>query len=201
VIFWRLGDVGRVDGGFGPVALVLPEAKVAALPQLTAAQLADAAHGGAPSVRRRQLLAALAQRVLGVDARDVRLWCGASGQRFLREPPVFASVAWRPGWLAATIARVPVGIDVELVAEAEAARDIALAGFNGNADDLAAWHGPAGVWAAKEATLKANGLDLTSPPACWDFNGITLAAGTFAPLTMTIEPCGAAAVVALAVGI
>ncbi len=206
MICWRLGDVAAIDGRFGsgcltgPAALVLPEAEVAALPQLTAAQLADAARGGAPSVLRRQLLALLAQRVLGVDARDVRLSCGASGQRLLSGQTVFASVAWRPGWVAAAIARVPVGIDIELLAEAEAARDIALAGFNGSAADLAAWHGPAGVWAAKEAALKANGLDLTSPPPRWDFNGMTLAADTCAPLAMTIERRGPV-VVALAVRI
>ncbi|MGI4880775.1 MAG: 4'-phosphopantetheinyl transferase superfamily protein [Janthinobacterium lividum] len=188
VIYWRLEDVGV--GGFAglarPVALVLPEAEIAALPSLTAAQLADAAHGGAPSVLRRQLLAALAQRVLGVGARDVRLLCGAGGQRMLREPAVCASVAWRPGWVAAAIAPAPVGIDVELVAEAEAVRDVALAGFDGSAAELASWHGPAGVWAAKEAVLKAHGRDLTSPPTRWDFNGMTLAAMPFASLAMTI---------------
>ncbi|QYE35248.1 hypothetical protein KZX46_04400 [Polymorphobacter sp. PAMC 29334] len=201
VIGWRLGDVGGDVGSFtGPVALLLPETEVAGLAPLTTAQLADAAHGGAPSVLRRQLLGALAQRVLGIDARDVRLLCGAGGRRFLNEPTVFASVAWRPGWIAAAIAPTPVGIDVELVAEAEAARDIALAGFDASPADLAVWHGPAGVWAAKEAALKANGRDLTSPPRRWIFNGMTLAAGESAPLAITLERHGPV-VVALAVGI
>ncbi len=214
MICWRLADVGggvrgfdadgfeiagAVGGLIGPVALVLPEAEVAALPALTAAQLADAAHGGAPSVLRRQLLAALAQRVLGVGARDVRLLCGADRQRFVSGRSMFASVAWRPGWVAAAIAPTPVGIDVELVAEAESARDVALAGFEGSPTDLAAWHGPAGIWAAKEAAFKANGRDLTSPPTRWDFNGMTLAAMPFAPLAMTIERCGPV-VIALATG-
>lgn len=214
VICWRLEDAGGYVRGFdvssfdvagavggltGPVALVLPEAEVAILPPLTAVQLADAAHGGAPSVLRRQLLAALAQRVLGVGARDVRLLCGAGGLRLLREPSMFASVAWRPGWVAAAIAPSPVGIDVELAAEAEAVRDIALAGFRGSPTELALWHGPAGVWAAKEAALKANGRDLTSPPTRWDFKGMTLAATPFPPLAMTIERRGPV-VIALATG-
>lgn len=195
VIYWRLGEVGGFDG---PVALVLPEAEVAALSPLTATQLADAAHGGAPSVLRRQLLAALAQRVLSVGARDVRLLCDAGGQRLLREPSMFASVAWRPGWVAAAIAPTPVGIDIELVVEAEAARAVALFGYNGEPAALAVWHGPAGVWAAKEAALKANGLDLTSPQPRWHFKNMTLAAGRFAPLAITLERHGPA-VVALAV--
>jgi phosphopantetheinyl transferase len=112
---------------------------------------------------------------------------------------MFASVAWRPGWVAAAIAPAPVGIDVEKVAEAEAARDVALAGFKGSAADLALWHGPAGVWAAKEAVLKANGRDLTSPPPHWDFNGMTLAARLLEPRAMTIERYGPL-VVAVAMG-
>jgi hypothetical protein len=194
VIYRALGEVGVFAG---PVALVLPEADVAALPPLTAAQLADAAHGGAPSVLRRQLLVVLAGRALGILPESVRLVPDARGRRMLAGQSAFASVASRPGWVAAALADVPVGIDVELVVEAEAAREIALAGFDGDATMLAAWHGPAGVWAAKEAALKAHGRDLTSSPGDWAFGDRMLSADRLLPTRILIT-ASAGAVVALA---
>ncbi len=158
-----------IRAGCGPVAVVLPASEVADLPRLTAAQLADAARGAAPAVLRRQLLAALVGRVLGIAPGEVRLLINAGGRRRLAGDARFVSVAWRPGWVAAAVADVPVGIDVELIAEAEAGRAIALAGFGDDPQTLAAWHGLAGVWAAKEAALKANGRDLTTSPERWSF--------------------------------
>lgn len=136
---------------------------MAALPLLTAAQLVDSAASGAPGVLRRQLLAALAARALGLPPADVRLTIDALGRRMLGTG-VYASVAYRPGWVAAALALAPVGVDIETAAEAEAAGAVALEGFAGDDTALAARHGPAGVWAAREASLKSRGRSLGSAP-------------------------------------
>lgn len=118
------------------------------------------------SAVRRRALAPLVRQRLGLDA-DPTLIAGPDGVRRLIAPGWFASVAERHGWVAAVIAPAPVGIDVETVAEAERSREVILA--DATVDDLAAWHGLAGVWAAREAVLKAVGRDLTRDPGGWRF--------------------------------
>lgn len=175
VIDWRFtlesvsfGDVRRL---VRPVVLVLREEDVAALPLLTAAQLVDSAASGAPGVLRRQLLAALAARALGLPPADVRLTIDPRGRRMLGSGGVYASVAYRPGWVAAALALAPVGVDIETAAEAEAAGPVALESFAGDDTALASRHGPAGIWATKEASLKSRGRSLGSAPLLSPFPG------------------------------
>lgn len=126
---------------------------------------------------RRDVLTLLAGRALDVPESGIALGVRSDGVRLVeRDDPVrgretlFASVAHRSGWVAAVVARVPVGIDLEHIAEAACAGDVVLA--DATVDDLAAWHGLAGVWAAREAVLKAQGRDLTRDPGGWRFTGV-----------------------------
>ena len=198
--------MGGVAGASGPARrmtapwiAVVPEAVVADFPPLSRDQLADAAASGRPGVLRRQLIVALAHRALGLPIFEVRLVADARGRRMLGGQAVFASVAWRPGWVAAALAPGPVGIDIELIEDAAAARDVALDGFDGDAARLAAWNGAAGVWAAKEAVLKTHGRDLTTAPARWRFGDGVVAARGLSPTRVKFARAGAACV-ALAAG-
>jgi hypothetical protein len=152
-----------VHGEVDRVALVLAPSLVAALPPLGGDALPAAAAGGARSVRRRQVCLAFGAR-LGLTA-DRGLTIDRDGVR--RFAGFYASVAERSGWVAAVVSRAPVGIDLESVAEVQASTDVVLDGVDDV--DRAAWHGLAGIWAAREATLKAMGRDLTRDPGGWRF--------------------------------
>ena len=168
----RVGDVFRLDDV--PQALVVPTP------------------AGEPSPLRHSLLSDLAA-ACGVAG---RLVARADGVRMLGGTGLFASVAHRPGWAAAVLARVAVGIDLETAAEAASAEAVILAGVE--VDDLAAWHGLAGIWAAREAVLKAQGRDLTRDHRCWRFGhgSVTADGRTF---TVEVKPlAGAVAAVAYA---
>ena len=158
-----------------PTALIAASDVLDTLPPLSRDQLADAAHGGLPSVRRRQLLCALAARVLDITPVAVRLGIASDERRYVRGTNVFASVAYRSGVAAVALAHEPIGIDVESIDEALAAGSVALNGFDGNVSALAAWHGPAGVWTAKEAALKALSKDLTNCIGQWRFDDMAIA--------------------------
>ena len=149
-------------GGSGAVALVLSPAQVAALSE-------PAAAGERRGAARRRVLSALADRVLALST-PPRL-VAVDGIRHLAGTGWFASVAERDGWVGAALAPLAVGID-----EAAAAADAVLAGVV--VADLAAWHGLAGIWAAREAVLKAVGRDLTRDLGGWRFGpGIVTAEG------------------------
>lgn len=164
--WFALEDVRR--GAAGPVALILPPAAVATLPRIE-----ETGHGDR-RIARRQVLTALAQRALGPSTSPLRLVADAGGVRGLEGTAWCASVAERSGWVAAAIAPHAVGIDIENIGDARAARDAVLAGVV--TIDLTAWHGLAGAWAAREAVLKAMGRDLTSDPGGWRFGSGTVAA-------------------------
>ncbi len=148
---------------------MLPPAVVATLPFDDRTRCGDGR-----SIARRQVLTALVQCVLGPSATPPRLVADADGVRRLDGTPWFASVAERSGWVAAVIAPHAVGIDLESQSDAHAARDAILTGVI--TINLGAWHGLAGAWAAREATLKAMGRDLTSDPGGWRFGGGTVTA-------------------------
>lgn len=173
VIDWAFSLDGIRPGLDRPSVLVVPVAVLDTLPFLSADQLADTAHGGAPSVWRRQALVALAARALGMAPAAVRLRADGDGRRFLGGTAIFASVAYRSGFAVAAIARVPIGVDIEAIDEAVAAGGVALEGFDGDAEALRRWHGPAGIWAAKEATLKLGGTGL-GRSRYWRFDDSTV---------------------------
>ncbi len=170
---FAIDDVPR--GAPGPVALILPPV-IMATPPIPFVDEPSRAAGR--SVARRQALTTLAQRVLGPLAVPPRLIAHNHGVRRLDATAWFASVAERSGWAAAVIAPHAIGIDIENSDDAAAARDAILTGVV--TIDLAAWHGLAGAWAAREAVLKAMGRDLTSDPGGWRFScgSVTVACGT-----------------------
>lgn len=153
--------------------LILPPDRVAQLPPLRVPALAAAA-GGARSVQRRQVLAALVARA--VPSADSALAVDDDGRRRLAGTRFYASVGERAGWVAAALSRAPIGIDLESVAEANAGAAAVRDGIA--VADPTYWHGLAGLWAAREATLKAMGRDLTTDPRGWRFAaGVVTAAG------------------------
>lgn len=160
-------------GGDDRVALVLAPSLVARVPPLSGDALANA--GDARSVVRRQVLAALAARLCPAANGPGGLTVNPDGLRRLAGG-LYASVAERSSWVAAVMSRAPVGIDLESVGEAQTSAAAVLDGVD--IVDPAAWHGLAGVWAAREATLKAMGRDLTTDPGGWRFGtGSVTAAG------------------------
>jgi hypothetical protein len=177
---FALEDVRQ--GAEGMIALILPPASVATLPLH-----AEAATGAGRSIARRRVLTALAHRVLAPFDAPPRLVADRSGVRRIDGTRWFASVAERSGWVAAAIAPHAVGIDIENVDEARAARDAILAGVV--TIDLAAWHGLAGAWAAREAVLKAMGRGLTSDPGGWRFGSGTVTATGSAAYRVEIVAC------------
>ncbi len=142
----------------GPVALILPVPELGSHPP----------SGDQRRRWRRQTLTTLAAAAIGIDAATVRLVAANDGRRRLGGTDLFASVAHRAGWVAAVLARTPAGIDLESPDEAEMAAEIVLAGVEDSVD-LAAWHGLAGMWATREAALKAEGRDLTCDHRHWRF--------------------------------
>jgi hypothetical protein len=108
----------------------------------------------------------LAADALDLHPADIRLEVAPDGRRRLSGGP-WASIASRPGWIAVALAPVPVGVDVELVSEADAAPDLVWAGLSSRPG--AEWYGAAGIWAAKEACLKAQGLGLEAAERGWRF--------------------------------
>ncbi len=189
-VIWARG-LAEVSAGLDtPVALIVRAEAMANFPPAPPGFTGDR---GA----RRRVLAALAAQALGAHPAMVELVTGDDGVRWLQllapdqhqpaqaEPVeagfragygfdrlslsggIFASMASRGGWIVAVLAREPVGIDVETIAEAgaEAAGAAVLEGFDG---ELADWHGAAGVWAAKEAALKLAGRGIDTP-ARWQF--------------------------------
>lgn len=170
---WAFAPADVVPAIFARTVLVLPAATVARLPPLRGRALADAAAGGARGVRRRQVLAALLAGTW--PATDAVLAVDADGRRRLADAPFYASVSERAGWVAAALSPAPVGIDLESVAEAATAT-IVRDGVD--VVDPADWPTAAGLWAAREATLKAMGRDLTRDPGGWRFAaGLATAAG------------------------
>ncbi len=164
---FALDEVPR--GVPGAVALMVPPTIVATLPFDDGTRCGDGRR-----IARRQVLTALVQRVLGPFTTPPRLVADADGVRRLDGTPWFASVAERSGWVAAAIAPHAVGIDLESQSDAHAARDAILTDVI--FINLGAWHGLAGAWAAREATLKAMGRDLTSDPGSWHFGDGTVTA-------------------------
>ncbi len=132
---------------------------------------------------RRQVLAALARRVVHLP---IELIAGSEGIRRLAGTPLFASVSERDGWVAAVLSPHPVGIDIESRAEAAAGAAAVLGGVD--VADLAAWHGPGGVWAAREAVLKACGRDLTDAPERWSLGAGVAAAPGIGPHRVDLSP-------------
>ncbi len=170
-------DLPRLTEGAAAVVAV-PHAVVVRLTQPAAAVLDRPTGQAGRSAARRDVLAALAER-LGLLADEALLIAGTDGMRRLGRTGLFASVAERGGWVAAVIAPVAVGIDVEAAADADLGRDVVLA--DATVDDLSGWHGLAGVWAAREAVLKATGRDLTRDPGGWRFAAGRAAANGIAP--------------------
>ena len=173
---FALDEVARGDGG--RVALILAPGQVDNLPPLRGDALAASVAGGARQVRRRQLLTALARR-LGVALTGNALTVGPDGIRRLGTSALYASVTECTGWVAAIVAPTPVGIDLERVDEAAAGAAAVIDGID--VVNTAAWHGLAGVWAAREATLKAMGRDLTTDPKGWLFGAGIVTAGRCRP--------------------
>lgn len=173
---WALAVADLSACATEPLALVLAPDAVVALPPVPDEQ--SDTRGRA----RARVLAALAQAI-GVGA---GLSARADGVRRLTGTRLFASVAERHGWAAAAVASRPVGVDIESRAEAEAAAATVFAGVE--ADDLAAWHGPAGVWAAREAVLKAVGRDLTRDPGQWHLAAGVAAAPGLSPHRVDLLP-------------
>lgn len=134
---------------------------------------------------RRQALTTLTTASLGMDKSKVRLAVDASGRRHIAGTEIFASVAHRAGRVAAVIARVPVGVDLESVEEATNAAEVVLSGIE-TPIDVAAWHGLAGIWAAREAVLKAQGRDLTLDHDAWTFGEGWVQAGAMRPLRVDL---------------
>jgi phosphopantetheinyl transferase len=133
---------------------------------------------------RRRVLTQLASVALGPRA-DIRLAVNANGHRYLDGTKVFASVAYRNGWVAAVLSREPVGIDIESIDDAGAAAEVVLAGVDAGTN-VAAWGGLAGVWAAREAVLKAQGRDLTRDHARWTFGDGQVRGGDASALRVDI---------------
>lgn len=179
----ELEDIRR--GLDHPSALVASTDVLDRLPPLSREQLADAASGGERSVWRRQLLCALAARMLDMAPAAVRLGVGSNGLRMLIGTDVFASVAYRSGVAAAAISHAPIGIDIESIEEASAAKSVALEGFSDDMGALTKWHGPAGVWAAKESALKASSKDLTNSTDRWRFGDMTVSHDTDAEMRVS----------------
>ena len=159
---WAFAAEAVTAGIDAPVVLVLPP--TAAFNDWTSA---------ARSRRRRRVLAVLAERALAIPAAAVGL-SSDGGPRRIVDTSFFASVAERDGWAAAAVARVPIGIDIEASVGAAAARSAVLEGVA--SVDVDRWHGLAGVWAAREAVLKAVTRDLTNDPGGWRFTGSSVAA-------------------------
>lgn len=145
------------------MALVLPSGAIADWTLLPEHPLAGTSRQRR-SIGRRQVLGALTSRL---DGRGDRLVADHDGVRRLADSTWFASVAERSGWFAAVVARTPIGIDLESEVEAAAGADVALAGVV--SIDRVMWPSLAAVWAAREATLKALGRDLTRDPGDWRF--------------------------------
>lgn len=189
MIRWAF-NIDDVPSGIDiPIALVLPVAFVETLPSLTRDQLGDAAASGVPGVLRRQAMAALASRALGIEPRSVRLSARPDRRRILDGTTAFASISYRSGLVAAALARVPIGIDLEAIDDAAAGR-VALDGFDGDAIALIAWQGASGIWAAKEAALKAGGDDLTTAVARWRFGDAVISYNKMAPLRVQHRTIG-----------
>ena len=187
MIRWAF-DVADLERGVdGPTALVLSPAAIARLPPLRGSALADAAAGAARGVARRQVLAALVARTLPGPSQPI-LRADATGRRRLVGTGYFASVSERSGWAAAVVAREPAGIDLEAGAEAAAGAAVVFAGVD--RVDPAAWHGPAGVWAAREAVLKAYGRDTTTEPGGWHFGAGSVTALGCAPCRVDVVALG-----------
>lgn len=153
------------------VALILDPSAIARLPALSSDARADAARGGGRSVLRRQVLAALAERISSPAEAPFRLSADADGHRSLNATGMFASVAERAGWVAAVLAPEPIGIDIEEIAGARVSLDAVIDRVD--AINWAAWSEPAGLWTAREAALKAMGRDLTSHSGRWRFGAAT----------------------------
>ncbi len=165
---FRAEDVpAEIDG---PVALILAPRAVRALPPPPGGETMPWR-----SVARRRVLAALAARVV---RGPVELVADGGSVRHLAHTPLFASVAERDGWAAAVLSPEPIGIDVESIAEADAATEPFSAGVLAVYGD---WHGAAGLWAAREAVLKATGRDLTRDPLGWRFVGSQASADGIPP--------------------
>ncbi len=122
------------------------------------------------------MLAALVGRAVLGAAGPVLLATDGTGHRRLAGTDLYASVGERSGWAAAVLARGPVGIDIEDRDEAAASAATVLDGIA--KVDRSAWPGLAGIWAAREATLKAMGRDLTTDPGGWRFaHGVVTPSG------------------------
>ena len=115
----------------------------------------------------------LATRALAMPEATIHLG-GDGGVRRLIGTPYFASVTERAGWAAAVLSQVPVGIDLEETKGAAVAGTAILSGVE--SVDLTLWQGVAGVWAAREAVLKATGRDLTDDHGGWRFGTASVTA-------------------------
>ncbi len=139
------------------------------------------------SALRRRVLTKLAAIALDLPE-GVRLAVGADGHRYLHGTKIFASVAHRDGWAAAVLWREPVGIDIESMGEADAAAQVILGGIDAGTD-VASWGGLAGIWAAREAVLKAQGCDLTRDHARWRFGDGLVRGGDVPALRVDTAAC------------
>ena len=146
----------------------------------------------------RALLRELLQAATGVAAQawDVSAHAGSAPVAHAEAAPgaIFVSLSHRLGWVAAAVARVPVGVDLECerLARSDAAERAALMLAP---DEIPAWQSlPTGErdaallgrWTAKEAWFKA------SPPgaAPWDFRHV--AARACAPVDANVRTWAAA---------
>ena len=137
---------------------------------------------------RRQVLARLAVSVFGPHDENMRLTVDADGRRRIRGTAMFASVAHRAGWVAAALAPMPVGVDIEINDEDTRADPVILAGVLPGID-LAAWHGLGGVWATREAVLKAQGRDLTRDHGVWKFGDGWVQGDDASPFRVDLTRC------------
>ncbi len=172
MIRWAFSARGIMPLDTMPIALLLP------LPD-DVSLIVDTGHR---RLQRRKALSVLATAALGIDGKVVGLTAGPDGRRRIAGTGHFASVAWRPGWVAAAISQRPIGIDIEQVEEAAEAADIARAGVDPGVD--AVGYGIAGLWAAREAALKAYGRDLTRDHISWHVTADTVRGGGDPPLRL-----------------
>ena len=118
-----------------------------------------AAHG-----RIRELLG----RYLGADPAALQVVEGPSGKPELRGGEVRFNLAHSEGVGLCAVARVEVGVDVEVVAGRRLPDWLAIAERFFHADEvsaLASWVDFLRVWTLKEAVLKATGLGLATDPS------------------------------------
>jgi phosphopantetheine--protein transferase-like protein len=104
----------------------------------------------------------------GLSAADIEILADDDGAPRVRPLAVEVSISHTTGYAAAAAAKMPVGIDIEQISE----RDPALARHFLSADERTLLPsllgggsaGLTGMWALKEATLKALRLGLRLPP-------------------------------------